>query len=289
MAKKMKFKPTPAGILFLSAIAVLLIAIIVLIVFGVKNCSKCNGTEDDPTKQGQESIAPEDSTEPTESIEPVTTPAAVDTPDPNDTPNPNDTADPSATASAGPSSIVINTPGTSTGSASPSAGASASASPTIYTKPTTEMKNKAKKGYVLGDNVRMRKGPGTKYDIVIESIAKNTAVTLYTEQDGWWFLQCNGKYGYIRKDLVKEGTAPSTPAPKEATGKVIVKKIALRKSASENSDCLKEYTDGEVVTIYHYEKDSSGKKWYYVKTSDGKKGYMYAEYVKVTSGKVNAK
>ena len=151
------------------------------------------------------------------------------------------------------------------------------------------MKNAAQKGYVNADSVRMRKGPGTKYDIVIESIAKNTAVTLYVEQDGWWFLQCNGKYGYIRKDLVTKGSAPSTPASSEATGKVIVKTIALRKSASEKSDCIKEYSDGEVVTIYYYEKDTSGKKWYYVKTSDGKKGYMYAEYVKVTSGKVNAK
>ena len=41
------------------------------------------------------------------------------------------------------------------------------------------------------------------------------------------------------------------------------------------------------VVVYSYKKDSSGRKWYYVKTSDGKKGYMFAEYVKITNGKVS--
>ena len=109
------------------------------------------------------------------------------------------------------------------------------------------------------------------------------------EQDGWWFLKCGDKFGYIRKDLVTKGTAPSTPAStsSEATGKVIASKIALRKEASDKSECIKEYEKDEVLTVYSYKKDSSGRKWYYVKTSDGKKGYMFAEYVKITNGKVS--
>lgn len=151
------------------------------------------------------------------------------------------------------------------------------------------MKKNAKKGYVSADKVNMRKEPNKNATLVKEKIAKNTAVTLYTEQEGWWFLQCDGKYGYIKKDYITIGSAPTSPASDAATGKVIASKIALRKSASESSECIKEYADGEQVTISWYEKDSNGKKWYYVKTSDGKKGYMYADFVKITSGKVNAK
>lgn len=290
MAKKIKFKPTPAGIMFLAAIAVLLIAIVILTIVGVNRCNK-NKTND-PSAAASEKPAESAAA----SLLPVLSPSATapassdptETADPDATPDPNATANPDETA--GPSSIVITTPGTS-GSATlaPGATASASPSPTYYTTPTSSMKNNAQKGYVSADQVRMRKGPGTKYDIVKDKIPQNTAVTLYVEQEGWWFLKCGDKYGYIKKDYITKGSAPTSAAEGSATGKVIASKIALRKSPSEKSECIKEYSNGEQVTISWYEKDSSGRKWYYVKTSDGKKGYMFAEYVKVTNGKVSSK
>ena len=290
MAKKIKFKPTPAGILFLSAIAVLLIAIIILTAVGVSRCKK-NRTID-PNVETSES--PAGSLPPETSDEPSTAPeqSPLESLDPNASVNPDETSDPNATSNTGDPSvppIVITTPGTSgQPSGSPSTSATASAAQ-YYTSPTSAMKRNAQKGYVNATDVRMRKGPGTKYDIVIDKIAKNTPVTLYVEQEGWWFLKCGDKYGYIKKDYVTKGTAPATPASGEATGKVVATKIALRKSASDKSECIKQYESGEQLTIYWYEKDSSGKKWYYVKTSDGKKGYMFAEYVKVTNGKVGEK
>ena len=74
MAKKLKFKPTPAGILFLSAIGVLLIAIIILTVIAVRSCG--NKTPD-PDKTVVASQEPVDTPEPVESVEPSETPAAV--------------------------------------------------------------------------------------------------------------------------------------------------------------------------------------------------------------------
>jgi uncharacterized protein YgiM (DUF1202 family) len=295
MAKKLKFKPTPAGIMFLSAIGVLLVAIIIITIVLAKNCSKKSQSgETEPSVQPIESIEP--SNEPTKEAsldtpDPFDTPDPLTTPDPNDTPDPNATVDPSNTS--GPSAITITTPDTSAGvSASPDASASASPSPSYYTTPTSHMKNHSQKGYVSKDSVNMRKEPNTNAKVVTSKIAKNTAVTLYVEQEGWWFLKCGDKYGYIRSDMITKGTPPEAASDGSATGKVAVSNdsvIALRKGPGTSYKCTKEYKNGTEVTIYHSEKDKSGKKWYYVKTPDGNKGYMFASYVKVTKGKVPAK
>jgi uncharacterized protein YgiM (DUF1202 family) len=297
MAKKLKFKPTPAGIMFLSAIAVLIIAIIILTVMAIKNCNK-NKPEDpvnpdtsaaastEPVDSTEPSIAPVDSTEPTGSIDPSATPGSID-------PGSTASADPQSTDKSGEATVppvVINTPDPGSQTSAPGSDApTATPGPTYYTKPTSAMKNNAQKGYVSHDKVNMRKEPNAKATLVKEKIAKNTELTLYVEQEGWWFVKCGDKYGYIKKDYVAKGSAPSTPAPSEATGKVVASTIALRKSPDKSSTCIKQYSSGESLTIYYYKKDSSGRKWYYVKTSDGRTGYMFADYIKVTSGKVGEK
>ena len=305
MAKQFKFKPTPAGILFLSAIGVLLIAIIILTIVGISSCNKKNPT-DVPEKVANGT--PEESLEPELSFVPITTPNE-NTPDPNNTDDPDMTSSPDGTASAGttpgavsvttpeggnPNPIIVSTPSQSTGTASPAS--SSSPSPSYYKKPTTTMKNHAQKGYVKATDVNMRDKPNAKTGKIVKSkIAKNTAVTLYVEQEGWWFLKCGDKYGYIKKDYIAKGTAPKTASPTklpindgEARGKVSASKIALRKSPDESSECIKEYYSGEQLIVYFYVHDSAGRKWYSVKTSDGKKGYMFASYVKITEGKVGA-
>ncbi|MBQ6078074.1 MAG: SH3 domain-containing protein [Clostridia bacterium] len=273
MAKK-TIKPTPAGILFLSAIAVLVIALITVVIVLVSNCNK-NKSPNRPVATPTATIEAEAS--------PSLKPTEIPTPDPSlnpinptDSENPDETPDPNN--SSGP---VINTP-PADGTANPSATAG------YLTEPTSSMKRNAKDGYVSGDKVNMRKGPGTNYDKVKSDIAKGTEVTMYTEQNGWWFVKCDGKYGYIKKDYVKQGTYSGTTGG-EVSGTVNVSatsKIALRKDASKESQCIKEYARGEAVTIYYKSKDG---KWYYVKVnSDGKKGWMYAEYVKA-NGKVGTK
>lgn len=273
MAKK-KFKPTPAGILFLSAIAVLVIALITVAIVLISNCNK--------TKKVKPNASPSPSIE--VSATPTIKPTDIPTVDPSLNPiNPNETPDPNASndpnSSAGP---VINTPPVDA-SANPSATALG-----YYTEPTSSMKKNAQSGYVSHDKVNMRKGPGTKYDKVKSEIPKGTKLTLYVEQDGWWFVQCDKKYGYIKKDYVAKGTYSGTSGG-EVSGTVNVSatnKIALRKEADKGSQCIKEYQRGEAVTIYYKSKDG---KWYYVKVnSDGKKGWMYAEYVKA-NGKVGYK
>ena len=272
MAKK-KFKPTPAGILFLSAIAVLVIALITVVIVLASNCNKSgNKTKPEVSPSATAVVSA------TPTLQPTATPTvdpSLNPINPDETPDPN--GSPEANASGGP---VINTPPAGTASASASASAAA-----YYTEPTTAMKNNAQKGYVSKDKVNMRKGPDTKYDKVKSEIPKGTALTLYVEQNGWWFVKCDGKYGYIKKDYVEKGTY-SGEATGEVSGTVTGTTVALRKDASKTAQCINEYKKGEAVTIYYKSKDGN---WYYVKVkSDGKKGWMYASYVKA-NGKVGTK
>ena len=280
-----KIKLTPAGILFLIAIGVLLIALISVIVVLSTTC----GGEREANRANQVEISSEEPTaEPTPDATPVDMPASSedDTPDPD---NPEMTSGPSDlnpietpdnTDSSG--GIIVTTPDV-TPAASPSS------TEKIYTSPTSAQKKNAKDGYLVKDSVNMRKGPGTSYSIAKKGLSKNTTVTLYELQGDWWFVKCNNSYGYIRKDMIKEGKL-ATPKADSSTyeGTIKVNSIAaLRKSADKSSKCLKELKNGTKVTVYYKVKDNSGNYWYYV--AAGKtKGYVKATLVS-TSNKVPTK
>ena len=161
----------------------------------------------------------------------------------------------------------------------------------IYTTPTSAQKKNAKNGYVNRDKVNLRAGPGTKYKTVGNKIEKNTAVTLYELQDGWWFLKCGNHYGYVKADYVSQGKPKATAAAgdgKSFEGTVSTKsKAALRKEADKESKCLKELANGDEITVYYKTKGKDGETWYYV--AAGKtKGYIRSNLVKV-NGKVPSK
>jgi hypothetical protein len=174
-------------------------------------------------------------------------------------------------------------------SAEATATASPMPGPTIYTSPTAAQKKNAKNGYVNKDQVNMRTGPGTKYKTIGKKVDQNSTAILYELQDGWWFLKCNNKYGYIKADYVSLGKPKATPKPDEDSktfdGVVTAQsKAALRKNADPDSKCLKELSHGTKVTVHYKTKGKDGNTWYCV--SYGKtKGYIRSDLVKVT-GKV---
>ena len=163
----------------------------------------------------------------------------------------------------------------------------------IYTTPTSAQKKNAKNGYVKGDKVNMRSGPGTKYKTVGNKIEQNTPVTLYELQDGWWFLKCGSKYGYVKADYIAQGKPKATAAAAEGEGKGYAgsvstqSKAALRQSADKDSKCIKELSDDTKLTVHYKTKGKDGKTWYYV-TAGKNKGYIRSDLVKV-SGKVPSK
>ena len=169
--------------------------------------------------------------------------------------------------------------------------------PIVYTSPTSTQKKNAKKGYVNADKVNMRSGPGTSYKTVGKKIAENTTATLYELQDGWWFLKCDGHYGYIKANYISQGKPKATAAPnnevtesggKSYEGTVTTKSIAaLRKEADKESKCLKELSNGTKVTVHYKTKGKDGDTWYYV-TYGKTKGYIRSNLVKA-NGKVPTK
>ena len=179
------------------------------------------------------------------------------------------------------------------GDAPAEATVTASPAPTmvIYTTPTNAQKKNAKNGYVNKDQVNMRSGPGTKYPTVGKKIDLNSTAILYELQDGWWFLKCNNKYGYVKADYISQGKPKATASASDGKtfpGIVSVQtKAALRKSADPDAKCLKELSHGDKVTVYYKTKGKDGKIWYYV-TSGKTKGYIRSDLVKVT-GKVPSK
>ena len=273
---KFRFKPTPAGILFLSAIAVLIIALITVVIVLAVNCNS------DSSKKKPVAV----NTPAAETEEPTAAPA-TDTPAPSDTVDPSlnpiepgsATPDPGSTEGTGTeTSVVVNTPG-----AGETEG-TATAEAKFPTSPTSDMKDKAQKGHVTADDVNMRKGPSRDYNS-IKKVSKNTNVTLYKEYNGWWFLKCGSDYGYIKSDYIAKGEASGTKTG-DVSGTVSAKSVALRKGAAKSYECIKEYAKGESVTIHYKSADG---EWYYVTVkSDGKKGWMSASLVKA-SGKAGTK
>lgn len=276
MAKKKKINP--AGILFLAAIAVLIIALVAVIIV---LCVTCGGNENEVVEE-----------QPSSSADPITTNDPITeqtTPDISGLLNPGSTDDPdigTGTASPGTTDgtgngteggedIVINTPAAGTES-TPDPNSS------IYTEPTREMRNNAKQGHVKKDGVRMRKGPGTSHEVIIESIPVGTSVTLYVEQDGWYFLKCDSKYGYIRSDMLGTGEWQDPDKPSDAIEGVVGGNsiAALRKEPKRGATCIADYEKGTKLYIFHKVKDSDGDWWYYVQIVGTKtKGYIFGELV----------
>ena len=74
--------------------------------------------------------------------------------------------------------------------------------------PETTEKEINQNGYVsYNGDVNLRSGPGTNTE-AIDSLAKNSVVTVVSEENDWYKVTYNGKEGYILKSLVTLGSAP---------------------------------------------------------------------------------
>ena len=80
-------------------------------------------------------------------------------------------------------------------------------------------------GYVKGHDVNMRKGPGTKYDVVDE-VGYLTIVVITGKTEEWYRIEIGDDTGFMLKEFVGVGAIPtSTPTPKP-TAKATAKPTA---------------------------------------------------------------
>ena len=142
--------------------------------------------------------------------------------------------------------------------------------------------------------VNFRSGPGTNYSSK-GVIASGTTVTVTDTSNSEWYAVrlANGSTGYIFAQYLKVTGTPSatpTPTPTQAPsndGTVQAKLTAdvnLRRGAGTNYGVIKVIGTGTTVTV----TDASNSQWYKVKLSDGTEGYLFSEYLKVTSGDINS-
>ena len=142
--------------------------------------------------------------------------------------------------------------------------------------------------------VNFRSGPGTNYSSK-GVIALGTTVTVTDTSNSEWYAVrlANGSTGYIFAQYLKvTGTSSATPTPTPTQapsndGTVQAKLTAdvnLRRGAGTNYGVIKVIGTGTTVTV----TDASNNQWYKVKLSDGTEGYLFSEYLKVTSGNIDS-
>ena len=142
--------------------------------------------------------------------------------------------------------------------------------------------------------VNFRSGPGTNYSSK-GVIASGTTVTVTDRSNSQWYAVrlVNGSTGYIFAQYLKvTGTSSATPTPTPTQapsndGTVQAKLTAdvnLRRGAGTNYGVIKVIGTGTTVTV----TDASNSQWYKVKLSDGTEGYLFSEYLKVTSGNIDS-
>ena len=144
--------------------------------------------------------------------------------------------------------------------------------------------------------VNFRSGPGTNYSSK-GVIASGTTVTVTDRSNSQWYAVrlANGSTGYIFAQYLKvTGTSSATPTPTPTPtqapsndGTVQAKLTAdvnLRRGAGTNYGVIKVIGTGTTVTV----TDASNSQWYKVKLSDGTEGYLFSEYLKVTSGNIDS-
>ena len=138
-------------------------------------------------------------------------------------------------------------------------------------------------------DVNFRSGPGTNYNSKAVIGSGTGIIVTDTGNSQWYAVRLtNGSTGYIYAQYIKITSATAMPAPTEAPadGTVRAKTTAdvnLRKGAGTNYGVIRVVGNNTAVTV-----TEATNTWYKVKLSDGTEGYLYAQYVTVTSGDINS-
>ncbi len=137
-------------------------------------------------------------------------------------------------------------------------------------------------GTITASVLNVRKGPGTTNGILgtLKKGDKVEIIQLNAAQD-WYKIIYNGMEGYVHASyLTISGTqAPAPgPTPDAQYATVNASKLNFRKGADLNSAVIKTLSRGDTVQVLE-----QGKEWHKVKYG-GVTGYMYTQYLKMTTG-----
>ena len=126
---------------------------------------------------------------------------------------------------------------------------------------------------VIADEVNMRLRPTTDSPVI--TVLRNGArIGVYCEEETGWYRVIYGNYrGYVSSEYIFLSSTDTI------IGHVIEDGLNLRQHANEYSSINCELSVGSAVTITDIIGD-----WYYV-TSGEYEGYVYSDYIEMSSGK----
>ena len=137
-------------------------------------------------------------------------------------------------------------------------------------------------------SLRMRKGPGTSYDVV-GVLYPNDTFDVLEKRDKWYRIFKDTKEGYVHEDYVtitdiggvvpKPPVDPQVPNNKEAKGQVInvTSTLRMRSGAGTNFSVIDNLKGNDTFDILGKENG-----WYKIKYNN-KVGYIHGDYVKEIS------
>ena len=135
-------------------------------------------------------------------------------------------------------------------------------------------------------DVNFRSGPGTNYNSKAVIGSGTGIIVTDTSNSQWYAVRLtNGSTGYIYAEYIRitgDVGTPSAPADGTVRAKTTAD-VNLRKGAGTNYGVIRVVGNNTAVTV-----TEATNTWYKVKLSDGTEGYLYAQYVTVTSGDINS-
>lgn len=253
--RRSRFRISPLGYIVLSIIILVMLVGIYFIIWSIR------GDKPENTNALTDSVI----VTPTPSLPPVADTATPSLPPVSDTPTLPPASDSPAAATDTPKAADTPQPSTKTPS-------SAQIKAAVDGKTT--------------NTVRLRRGPGTNYDI-LGTFSSGTQLKVYALEDDFYFVMVvkENEYGYMTAEYVeKTGLLPGedpTPSPKApegvVTGKVSASEVALRSMPStEGNTPVGTLVSGDAVYIYFRTDD-----FYYLEVvQSGKKGYAFSDYIR---------
>ena len=250
---------TPLGYIVLSIIVLVMLIGIYFIIWSMRN-SADEKIDAMATMSPTPSLAPIDSL-----ITPAPTTALLDDP-------------PSAPTSAGG---ITAPPGTT----APVGTSTPDPKSKVVRTPTPEESAAAQDGTLKTGGINMRAGPSQQYATTRESLGEGTKLKVFSTSGDYSYVQIvkTGEYGYIATKFISiTATTARTPSPAELSGArdgVVKKRVNLREGPATSHKVLGTYDPGTVLKVY----SNSGEYSFVQIVSEGKYGYMFTDYITVTT------
>jgi len=140
------------------------------------------------------------------------------------------------------------------------------------------------KGYVSGNGINLRSGPGTDYE-VLEELPRGVELTITGTSEEWYRVKIDGETGYMSAEFVGKGDVPleyTVKKLKRHNGAITATKVNMRSEPTTESKILEEL---EIFT--HLTITGETEKWYQVEYQ-GEKGYVTKEYLEPAQGYYSA-